>query len=458
MSQRIPIYIPTFINSQEYSPARVLPRIFFFNGMVDCETYNIESGSFNTVGVVKEENRFPYFDHYNVVSGSFPTTDSDSLLFNNEAAVYGESPTNTLYTEYWTNYVNLLYNPKTKLLNSTAIIPFADYRDMELNDIVNWRGNYYHLRAINDYNVKTGECKIQLLGPIISDTFDNVVIRPTTTTTTTTAGPTTTTTTVAPTTTTTTLAPTTTTTTLATASVDFNISNVCNSGLGEITIDNFVGGGGTYQASVVVYSSEATALAGAFSDVATSRTYNNINDGTFWVAVRDRVSTANVKARSTFISCATTTTTTTTSTTTTTTTVSPTTTTSTTTTTTAGPTKTVYLEISSSYYVSSSVLEIQNPADSTAITCISQSNFAAGNYLFSASVSFANAPSVGILYNQIMTTPGDVTYAWTASLGNTPFNSASIFSPGPQFNLGTSQGTSSGFDIVDSVKYSLKMI
>jgi hypothetical protein len=212
MSQIIPIYIPTFINSQEYSPARVLPRIFFFNGMIQCETFCIESGSLNTVGVVKEENRFPYFDHYNVVSGSFPTSDSDSLLFNNEAAVYGETPTNTLYTEYWINYINLLYNPKTKLLNSTAIIPFADYRDMELNDIVNWRGNYYHLRAINDYNVKTGECKLQLLGPILQDTFNDVVTRPTTTTTT--AGPTTTTTTVAPT-TTTTLAPTTTTTTVA---------------------------------------------------------------------------------------------------------------------------------------------------------------------------------------------------------------------------------------------------
>lgn len=214
MSQIIPINIPTFINSQDYTPARVLPRIFFFNGMVECEAYYIESGSLTTSGVSKEITQFPYFDHYNVVSASFPTTDSDSLLFNNEFAVYGETPTKTLYTKYWANYINLLYNPKTKLLSSTAIIPFADYRDMELNDIVNWRGNYYHLRAINDYNVKTGECKIQLLGPILKDTFDGVVIRPTTTTTTTTAGPTTTTTTVAPT-TTTTLAPTTTTTTVA---------------------------------------------------------------------------------------------------------------------------------------------------------------------------------------------------------------------------------------------------
>jgi hypothetical protein len=42
---------------------------------------------------------------------------------------------------------------------------------MELNDIVNFRGNYYHLRAINDYSLKDGTCDLQLLGPIISNSF-----------------------------------------------------------------------------------------------------------------------------------------------------------------------------------------------------------------------------------------------------------------------------------------------
>jgi hypothetical protein len=187
MSQRIPINIPTFISDATYNPNRVLPRLFFFNGMVECEAYYIESGSLVNSGQTKETTQFPYFDHYNVVTGSFPTTGSRSLLFNNEAPVYGQQPNETLFTEYWSNYVELLYNPKTRLLAASAIIPLADYFDMELNDIVNWRGNYYHLRAINEYNLKTGECKIQLLGPIIADTFGG--IEPATTTTTTTAAP-----------------------------------------------------------------------------------------------------------------------------------------------------------------------------------------------------------------------------------------------------------------------------
>ena len=171
MSQIIPIYIPTYINNAEYAPARVLPRLLFYNGLIDCQRYYIESGSLTTSGNTIEQTAFPYFDNYNVVSGSFPSTDSKSLLFNNENASYGEIPTGNLYSEYWSTYISLLYNPKTRLLNCKGIIPLADYVKMQLNDVVDFRGNYYHLRAINNYSLKTGDCDIQLLGPIISDTL-----------------------------------------------------------------------------------------------------------------------------------------------------------------------------------------------------------------------------------------------------------------------------------------------
>jgi hypothetical protein len=178
MSQIIPIYIPTFISDQNYNPTRVLPHVYFYNGLIDCEGYWIESGSAAFGGVTYQQNVFPYFDNYNVVSGSFPTIDSDSLLFNNEAASYGEVPTGSLYSNYWQKYISLLYNPRTRLVNCSAIIPLADYFTMELNDIVNFRGNYYHLRAINDYSLKDGTCNLQLLGPIISDTFSSIFPEP----------------------------------------------------------------------------------------------------------------------------------------------------------------------------------------------------------------------------------------------------------------------------------------
>lgn len=178
MSQIIPIYIPTFISDAAYSPSRVLPRLFFYNGMINCEEWWLEGGTLTTTGVTYAQTAFPYFDNYNVVTGSFPTTDSLSLLFNNENASYGEVPTGSLYTTYWENYISLLYNPKTRLLNCSAIIPLKDYFTMELNDIVNFRGSYYHLRAINDYSLKDGSCTLQLLGPIIADTFSSVFPEP----------------------------------------------------------------------------------------------------------------------------------------------------------------------------------------------------------------------------------------------------------------------------------------
>ena len=240
MSTKQRIFIPTYISSVDYQPARVQPRLLFYNGLKDCEPYFVASGSI-TLATNQALESFPYFDNY---SGQNTTTESLSLLFFNEEAPYGETPTASLYTEYWEDYVELLYNPRTRLINASAIIPLADYFKMELNDIVEFRSNTYHLRAINDYSLTDGTCKIQLLGPILegalqlpppplpqcSFTFSSSLAPVTTTTTststsTTTAGPTTTSTTTIPvtttttststTTSTTTIAPTTTTTTTA---------------------------------------------------------------------------------------------------------------------------------------------------------------------------------------------------------------------------------------------------
>ena len=106
MSQIIPIYIPTYISDQNYNPSRVLPRLFYYNGLVDCETYYIESGSLTQSGVTYAQSSFPYFDNYNVVTGSFPTAGSKSLLFNNEAVSYGALPSSSLFLEYCREHSN----------------------------------------------------------------------------------------------------------------------------------------------------------------------------------------------------------------------------------------------------------------------------------------------------------------------------------------------------------------
>ena len=90
MSQIIPIYIPTYINSAQYSPARVLPRLFFYNGLLDCEPWYIEAfipGPPYSSIQSTEFTSFPYFDNYNTfVSNSAPT--ANNLSDTNLVAPY----------------------------------------------------------------------------------------------------------------------------------------------------------------------------------------------------------------------------------------------------------------------------------------------------------------------------------------------------------------------------------
>jgi hypothetical protein len=240
-----PIWIPYHVSDANYRPARVLPRLFFYNGKVSAPPYYISGYNIPSTSSVPalQYDAYPYFDVYstgslNGTASQFPQLDSLSLLYNNEQAVWGTTPTGSLVSDYWATYLSLLYNPRTRLVDASAVIGLADYFDLELNDIAEFRGNYYHLRAINDYNLTTGECNVQMLGPIIPDTIAAVLSGswapvvneceftftvttgsvPTTTTTSTTTSTTTTPPTTTSTTTSTTTAPTTTTTTSTTTS------------------------------------------------------------------------------------------------------------------------------------------------------------------------------------------------------------------------------------------------
>lgn len=193
---QFPVYIPYYIAGTTNEPARVLPRLFFWNGLLPATPYYVQgyvatgpdsdwnndfnndfggSGTLYTV-IPYQYYQYPYFDNYSVASGSsLPNSGSLSLLFNNETPSLGSAPLASLISTYWATYLNLLYNPRTRLVNAAAVIPLADYFDMELNDVVQFRSNYYHLRAINDYNLTTGECSVQLLGPVIQDAVSSVV-------------------------------------------------------------------------------------------------------------------------------------------------------------------------------------------------------------------------------------------------------------------------------------------
>jgi len=111
------MFIPTFIANAAFQPAQVLPRMFFYNGALETTNYELNNRNGISSRVIEESNVYPYFDHYSAGSGSdVPETDSDSLLFFNEAASLGTTPLNSVYSEYWSKYITLLYDPKTILI------------------------------------------------------------------------------------------------------------------------------------------------------------------------------------------------------------------------------------------------------------------------------------------------------------------------------------------------------
>ena len=114
--------------------------------------------------------------------------------------------------------------------------------------------------------------------------------------------------------------------------VNFSLSYTCSGLSSQITANTFTGGAGTYQISTQLYTSESGAYGGVFIDITTAKIYPSGTNQTYWVALRDKVNTTNVLAKSITPNCTTTTTTTTTTTaapTTSTTTAAPTTTTTT---------------------------------------------------------------------------------------------------------------------------------
>ena len=154
---------------------------------------------------------------------------------------------------------------------------------------------------------------------------------------------------------------TTTTTTTTKPPVSFSISYTCTGGNATITINNFAGGSGVYEANTSPQTSIANAFSGTFMTVSGSYNYTGIANGTWYIVVRDKNNTTNGNYQVISFNCTTTTTTTvapttTTTTSTTTTTTTSTTSTTTTTTTTAIPSTTVHIHNTSTDINISSVV------------------------------------------------------------------------------------------------------
>lgn len=90
-------------------------------------------------------------------------TANNSLLWNNEFSTWnGALINNTLYSSYWQNYIESIFNIKKRIFKYKAKLPIYLLTQLKLNDIIKIKDSYY---KINDYNVSllTGDASFNLI-------------------------------------------------------------------------------------------------------------------------------------------------------------------------------------------------------------------------------------------------------------------------------------------------------
>jgi hypothetical protein len=189
------------------------------------------------ISFVSDATTSESIDDYCIPMNSVSTSDSTSAAVSHFFPEENEyTPTDTfnetLFSEYYQDYISNLFNTRRRLFKFRAILPVSFLHVYGLQDTLQIWDTTYTINQITT-NLTTGQSQLELLNVLEPELFTTTSTTTSSTTTTTTAAPTTTTTTtvepttttttsttsttttttVAPTTTTTTAAPTTTTTT-----------------------------------------------------------------------------------------------------------------------------------------------------------------------------------------------------------------------------------------------------
>ncbi len=112
--------------------------------------------------VVGPSTLFPSFSN---LSTDFASVGDKDLNFGMEAPFFPieANPANTLYFEYWAQYVTELYSEEARLLKCTIRLTRQDLNDFEFSDRIYIRDSYYRVLKLSyDANVE-GVCSVELI-------------------------------------------------------------------------------------------------------------------------------------------------------------------------------------------------------------------------------------------------------------------------------------------------------
>ena len=102
---------------------------------------------------------YPLISSYN----EYPTTStSHSVAYGLEVSTSGDTPTNTMYVEFWRAYLSRLYSSKSRVVYLDAVLPVGEWLNLEMNDTIAVSSNYYKIQSI-DYDMLAERAKLVLI-------------------------------------------------------------------------------------------------------------------------------------------------------------------------------------------------------------------------------------------------------------------------------------------------------
>ncbi len=92
--------------------------------------------------------------------------DSHSICFGGDLdPYYLQTVDNSLYYNYWSDYITDLYNRKRRIYLVEAVLPIGAMVKLELNDTVIWNNNKYIINNV-ELNLTTGKARFELLNVV----------------------------------------------------------------------------------------------------------------------------------------------------------------------------------------------------------------------------------------------------------------------------------------------------
>jgi hypothetical protein len=138
-------------------PIIPIPRIVFYNGLQSnpINWYLSNTVGSSTTGIA--QTKYPLVSPYS----SWPPDLYNTLNLNflskqqtwSTASTYIGQTANDLYTRYWSEYVQWLYDPYNRKVNLTLRLDPADILELSFNDKIWIKDTWYFVQKITDYPV-----------------------------------------------------------------------------------------------------------------------------------------------------------------------------------------------------------------------------------------------------------------------------------------------------------------